>query len=404
MNMEVLYLDIASRLHTHVRLYTKDGMLLETYTQRQDLKDTYPGTGRIDLQQLNLTSPVSEPRLSTVNNLVTYMTVPVQDVSCVIGPVGVCADCIRQVHIPTLVFPNELIERLYHAETGRLIRIGVFLYNLFAKEYLEPTDIFNRNFHGEKIMEDSMKTATKLLFYHEEFGTNHNPYDAEQREMAGIENGSLQQLQRSKGEDFSGNLGTLSLDPLRNAKYLSIICIALSARAAIRGGVPYELAYSLSDAYCQQIDMIEDADASRFESIVRNIQITYTELVAQQKGASSARTETSPLAEHAKNYIFSHLHGKLTVNDVAAELKTHPNNLNRVFKQAEGITVHDYILREKVNLARNMLTYSDLSYLAIATYLGFASQSHLGGTFRKFTGMTLKQYRDSYKKRSTLSP
>ena len=76
----------------------------------------------------------------------------------------------------------------------------------------------------------------------------------------------------------------------------------------------------------------------------------------------------------------------------------YPNYLNRLFKQSRNITVHDYILREKINLARNMLTYSEYTYSETGTYLGFSSQSHPGSAYKKFTGMTLKQYRDAYQK------
>ena len=47
---------------------------------------------------------------------------------------------------------------------------------------------------------------------------------------------------------------------------------------------------------------------------------------------------------------------------------------------------------------KNLLTYSDYSFLEIANYLGFVSQSHLGKQFKTATGMTLKEYRDKYHK------
>ena len=53
-------------------------------------------------------------------------------------------------------------------------------------------------------------------------------------------------------------------------------------------------------------------------------------------------------------------------------------------------------MNEKIKLAKNMLTYSSYSYIRIATYLGFCSQSHLGQEFKKSTGMSLKEYRDAY--------
>ena len=51
-----------------------------------------------------------------------------------------------------------------------------------------------------------------------------------------------------------------------------------------------------------------------------------------------------------------------------------------------------------IRLAVSMLTYSDHRYIEIANYLGFTSQSHLGEVFKKHTGMTLSQYRKTYKK------
>ena len=56
----------------------------------------------------------------------------------------------------------------------------------------------------------------------------------------------------------------------------------------------------------------------------------------------------------------------------------------------------DYIFQEKLKLVKNMLIYSRYSYNEIASYLGFSSQSHLGMRFKKSTGMTLHQYRETY--------
>ena len=49
-----------------------------------------------------------------------------------------------------------------------------------------------------------------------------------------------------------------------------------------------------------------------------------------------------------------------------------------------------------VSLTKNLLTYSPYSYIEIATYLGFSSQSHMGKVFKKYTDMTLRQYRERY--------
>lgn len=49
-----------------------------------------------------------------------------------------------------------------------------------------------------------------------------------------------------------------------------------------------------------------------------------------------------------------------------------------------------------MKLVKNLLIYSQYSYIEIASYLGFSSQSYLGQQFKKLTGFTLKEYRDRY--------
>ena len=76
-----------------------------------------------------------------------------------------------------------------------------------------------------------------------------------------------------------------------------------------------------------------------------------------------------------------------------------PNYLSELFRKTEGITISNYIFQEKLKLIKNMLIYSRYSYNEIASYLGFSSQSHLGMRFKKSTGMTLHQYRETYSRK-----
>ena len=69
--------------------------------------------------------------------------------------------------------------------------------------------------------------------------------------------------------------------------------------------------------------------------------------------------------------------------------------MQSAFSECEHITMKEYITYEKIQLVKNMLTYSTYPYSRIAAYLGFASQSHLGAEFKKVTGTTLKQFRDA---------
>lgn len=72
--------------------------------------------------------------------------------------------------------------------------------------------------------------------------------------------------------------------------------------------------------------------------------------------------------------------------------------MSALFHRETGLTMNQYIRREKLALVKNMLKYSEYSYLEIAHYLGFSSQNHLGSIFHQETGMTLREYRERYQR------
>ena len=60
------------------------------------------------------------------------------------------------------------------------------------------------------------------------------------------------------------------------------------------------------------------------------------------------------------------------------------------------MTIQQYIRKEKVRLAENLLRYSEYDVKEIASYLAFCSQSHFGKVFKEYTGLTPTKYRDKF--------
>ena len=106
--------------------------------------------------------------------------------------------------------------------------------------------------------------------------------------------------------------------------------------------------------------------------------------------------EIKKLKEEKDAVILAHYYVEDAVQEIADYLHLNSSYLSELFKQQESMTLTDFILQEKVKLTKNLLTYSPYSYIEIATYLGFSSQSHLGKVFKKYTDMTLRQYRERY--------
>jgi AraC family transcriptional regulator len=85
---------------------------------------------------------------------------------------------------------------------------------------------------------------------------------------------------------------------------------------------------------------------------------------------------------------------EVTVSDLAQSISVSPSYFYRAFKASFGMTPHNFITRERVAEAKQMLTESHWSVAYIAAELGFSSHSHFTRIFHKLTGVTPRQFRD----------
>lgn len=95
--------------------------------------------------------------------------------------------------------------------------------------------------------------------------------------------------------------------------------------------------------------------------------------------------------------VLNHLHANLA-SDLSAERLAQTAGISvahfaRVFREATGIPPHRYVLAARLDLARKLLTQSNLPIARIAQESGFSSQSHLTASFRVAHSVTPAQYR-----------
>ena len=85
-------------------------------------------------------------------------------------------------------------------------------------------------------------------------------------------------------------------------------------------------------------------------------------------------------------YIYDHLHNRITVPTLAAHAGIAPGYLSHLFAKEMGISVSSYIQNKKIETAQNMLCHSDYAISVISTTLAFPSQSYFTSVFRKRLG------------------
>jgi AraC-like DNA-binding protein len=93
------------------------------------------------------------------------------------------------------------------------------------------------------------------------------------------------------------------------------------------------------------------------------------------------------------DYIQTHLDRDLSLAELAEVINISPTYFASLFKHAIEISPRQYVIQQRVERAKLMLSKTDLAIADIALQVGFSSQSHLTQQFKRLTGMTPKQIR-----------
>lgn len=226
-----------------------------------------------------------------------------------------------------------------------------------------------------------------------EDGKRHPPISDENTFWNAVVTGDLDFVRQScKDERFTKaeGVGVLSRDSVTNLKYHLIVATAIITRLCVDAGMEMERAFRLSDFYILKLDNIYT---------LQGVVDLYNRMVLDFTGKMRLLTKmagTSQPVADCIEYIYVHIQERITVDALALCTGLSPSHLSRLFKKEIGISVSDYIREKKIEKAQELLRFSGLGLIEISNFLSFSSQSHFTQTFREFTGMTPKKYRDRH--------
>ena len=233
----------------------------------------------------------------------------------------------------------------------------------------------------------------KELFYKEFVRREDNflraPYNPEVNFYTTIKSGDTKTIAELCKEELikKTGLGKLSEDPVQNIKYHFIITAALAARYCIEGGMDLSTAYSLSDFYIQKADACKTAkEVSDLHPIMC---LDYTK---RMRSLSKEKISSNYIIK-CIDYIYDNLHSRITIEDLSHYINLSPAYLSKLFKKEVGISISEYIRQQKIETAKNMLKFSDISIALISSILAFPSQSYFSEIFKSITGLTPSAYR-----------
>lgn len=94
-----------------------------------------------------------------------------------------------------------------------------------------------------------------------------------------------------------------------------------------------------------------------------------------------------------KSRLDANFERQMNIADIAKELRISTRTLNRIFNDKFQITPREYRLQCRINKARELLTYSNLSIKEISQQLGYCNQFYFSNEFKRITGQSPRELR-----------
>ena len=229
---------------------------------------------------------------------------------------------------------------------------------------------------------------TKQLFFQREYSIYHLEYEKEMSFYKAVQKGDIELVKKLMLPLKNEKLGSLSKNSLQNLKYHLVVLISMLTRFAIEGGMNPESAYTLSDIYIQQVDLLSSEEET--EKIHEKIIFDYTNRMAKIHKTLGL----SKKVIKAMDYIYDNIQSKIRISDIAKKIDINPNYLCELFKKETGISINNFVKKKKIQAAEKLLIYEDFSVAELADIFGFASSSHFIETFKAETGLTPKAYKE----------
>ncbi|MDD6155656.1 MAG: helix-turn-helix transcriptional regulator [Lachnospiraceae bacterium] len=237
---------------------------------------------------------------------------------------------------------------------------------------------------------DLTKEWYRCEFINHETMLPHRAIETEFTFYDAVAAGDIEYVQENiKNNTFTNpeGMGKLSETPLQNLRYHFVITTAMVTRYCVHSGMEQEKAYALSDFYILKMDK-----ATSIPEIAELHDKMCLDFCKQMNIIRSSQILSKPIVL-CIDYIYSHIHYRITVRELADYLNLSESYLSKLFHKEMGVSVSSYILDLKIDKAKNLLQYSDYNIIDIANYLSFSSQSHFIQTFQKKTGLTPHKYR-----------
>ena len=278
----------------------------------------------------------------------------------------------------------EELDSISVIESGMVTHISRLLYFLFSNLISE----------GKRTLSDNRNKLVQQSRINESIQNFKNipaqetavyPIELERELITKVKLGNKEES-RAILNDLLGYVFFSEGNSLEYIKARTVELCSLLYRAAIEGGATSDSIFRINNQFLMNQSSIHNIDdlCYRLQETVE----TFTECVFNY-----IPSKNNDIIKKAIQFISQNFSDNISLSDVADHVHLNPAYFSTIFKQSTGSSFKEYLNMVRIEESKRLLANTDYSVIDISVATGFEDQSYFSKVFKKYTGLTPKQYR-----------
>ena len=119
----------------------------------------------------------------------------------------------------------------------------------------------------------------------------------------------------------------------------------------------------------------------------------YLDYIAELNIESSGEEESGDIVKDICSYIDENLGNELTRDEIAGRFFLSKDYISHIFKDTMGVSLIDYINKEKIRVAKHLLKTTGLPIGIVSSKVGYSNFAYFSRVFKKYEGVSPNEYR-----------
>ena len=269
-------------------------------------------------------------------------------------------------------------------EPARVTYISRLLYYMCSGLVTDSRAQFNLN-HNKLYQQSKINESIQMYKASPQVNSRVYPYEKEKALITKLKTGDTEQA-KALLNDLLGYVFFAEGNNFEVVKSRALELSSLLSRAAIEGGATSDSVLKVNNQFLMSLQNITDLDDLCYK-LQETIDV-FTDCMFNY-----IPSKGNEITKKAIRYISQNFSRNFTLDEVADHVHLNPAYFSTLFKQSTGSSFKEYLNMVRIEESKRLLSNTDYSIIDISLATGFEDQSYFSKVFKKYTGLTPKQYR-----------